>query len=415
MKVTYEHLRGLIFNRPLCIDPDRLAVLVDAVSDRTGVALEQDWIKEANARIDRLSPGAQRAMRGPAKSKQDGARAPYATLNGTAIILVHGTLINRGGWVGAYSGITTTEGIRHQIRSAMADETVQSVIFDFDSPGGQASGSFETASLIRELTATKRTIAVIDDTAASAAYALASACSKILITPSGVAGSIGVVLLHLDHSARLDKAGLAPTLIHAGRKKIDANPYQPLSERVSADLQAEVDAAYAMFVDAVAQGRANLTPAAIRATEAACYVGQAAINAGLADEIGDLESALAELAKPAESAGVSALLSAVPAGSASAAANSVVDPNRIAAFLALPEAVGREDYARIMAGDPQLSIQIAKGALTGMPTKAEREAQARAAAPPPPAPAPPPVKAKTAAQSWDEVVAHINTRMGPGA
>jgi signal peptide peptidase SppA len=228
-------------------------------------------------------------MRGPAKGKQNDAQAPYGISGSTAIIPVHGTLVNRGAWIGSYSELTSTEGIRFQLRSAMTNPDVQSVVLDIDSPGGQVAGAFETAALVRELAAKKRTIAVVDDMAASAGYALASAAAKIMITPSGVAGSIGVVLLHLDHSARLDKAGIVPTLIHAGSKKVDANPYQALPDGVRQDLQDEVDAAYAMFVDAVVEGRPKLTPAAIRATEAACFVGQAAIEAGLADEIGNLE------------------------------------------------------------------------------------------------------------------------------
>jgi capsid assembly protease len=299
--------------------------------------------------------------------------------------------------------------LRFQLRSVLADTDVRALILDINSPGGMVAGTFETAVLIRAVAAKKRTIAVIDDMAASAGYALASAASKIIITPSGVAGSIGCVCLHWDHSARLEKAGIVPSLIFAGRKKVNGNPYQALPDGVRQDLQDEVDAALTMFVDAVAQSRPNLTPAAIRAMEAACYVGQAAIDVGLADEIGDMETALAELAAlkaPGPSADVppAGLIGTATSSGASPPAKTAADPSRIAAFLALPEAVGREDYARIMAMQGT-SIEIAKAALATMPTMAERAARGSSA--PKPVPASP---AKTTAETWDEIISGMNER-----
>lgn len=413
--ITFEHIRGLLFDKPLCIHPDKLAVAVTALAGRTGIAFDPDLVRAANERIDGLPVGGQRAMRGPAKSKPSSTAVPYRIVEGTAIIPIHGSLTNRGAWIGSYSGLTSMEGLRHQVRSAIADEDVTSVLFDIDSPGGQASGTFETAALIRELSGKKQTIAVIDDTAASAGYALASATSKILITPSGVAGSIGVVLMHLDQSRRLDEAGITPSFVYAGKKKIDGNQFQPLRENVRKDLQAEVDAIYEMFVECVAKGRPNLSPAAIEATEAAVYIGRAAIEAGLADQIGDLETALAELSSRAPTAPNKSGLSGMkPAATASAPAPvaNATDPTELAAILALPQAIGREDYARIMASQG-VSVETARKALESLPTKSERVArdaaerkQAAAIADQ--------TRREANTAAWDNVTSDINRRMlGP--
>ncbi|WP_141933571.1 S49 family peptidase [Bradyrhizobium sp. UNPA324] len=294
--ITFEHLKSQLFNRPLLVDADRIAVMIDVLADRTGIAFDPAEIERANVRIDRLPVGARAAMRGPARPRSPNSGDKlYPIEAGTAVIPVHGTLVNRGAWVGPYSGLTSYEGLRRQFREAAADEDVKSVILDVDSAGGQASGAFEIAAVVRELRASKPVVAVVNDMAASAAYALASAATKVIITPSGVAGSIGVVLAHFDHSARLDKAGVRPTLIHAGARKIDANPFQPLPEGVQKNLQAEVDKFYEMFVETVALNRPSLTPAAIRGTEAATFIGKAAIDAGLADQIGGMEEALAHV------------------------------------------------------------------------------------------------------------------------
>ncbi len=90
-------------------------------------------------------------------------------------------------------------------------------------------------------------------------------------------------------------AGVKPTLIFAGAHKVDGHPYGPLPATVKADLRAEIDDFYRMFVECVAAGRRQLSAKAIRDTEAATFMGTAAVAAGLADEIGSFEGALADL------------------------------------------------------------------------------------------------------------------------
>lgn len=139
-------------------------------------------------------------------------------------------------------------------------------------------------------------VAVVNGMACSAAYAIASGARRIVSTPTGVSGSIGVVLLHVDYSKALDKAGVTPTFIFAGARKVDGNPYEPLSKGVKSNLQDEVDRFYDLFVSTVAQGRKGLTEKAIRGTEARTFIGQAAKDAGLVDDIGTFEDALADRA-----------------------------------------------------------------------------------------------------------------------
>jgi signal peptide peptidase SppA len=415
--VTFEHLRAQIFNKALMVDADRLAVLIDSIADRTGIAFDPAEMDRANSRIDRLPAGARKTMRGPARDRSPNSTGKlYPVEAGSAIIAVHGTLVNRGGWIGPFSGLTSYEGLRRQFRDAAADDDVKSVVLDVDSAGGQASGAFELASVVRELRASKSVIAVVNDMAASAAFAIASAATKIVITPSGGVGSIGVVLAHFDHSARLDKAGIRPTLVHAGARKIDANPFQPLPGGVQSNLQAEVDKFYGMFVETVSLNRPTLTPAVIRGTEAAMFIGQAAVDAGLADEIGDIEKALAELrsATPLQATTdglygtrpASALAGTVPAPTAPA---SGLDAARLAAILALPEAVDREDYARNMA-ERDTSVEVCKAALRNMPTKAERAAR-DAAAKRAVAEAAERERSQQITQSWAEVVDKVNAPM----
>jgi len=276
------HIADRVLNRPLLVTPDKAQVVLQVLAGRIGV----------NA------PGANRFEGSDFVEEEPGKfrERPYRVAGGVGIITITGSLVNRGAWVGVNSGKTSYEGIQHQVKTAMADAAVRSVILDLHSPGGEAVGAFETGAMVRLLAASKRTVAVVNGMAASAAYAIASGATEIVTTETGVAGSIGVVLLHADFSRNLANEGITPTLIFAGAHKVDGNPFEPLSDAVREDLQAEVNAFYDQFLKTVALGRgARLTADMARATEARTLIGEAALAAGLADRIGTFESVLAEL------------------------------------------------------------------------------------------------------------------------
>lgn len=299
-----------VLNRPLLVHPDKVPFVLAILDGRFPLGDVSELRAQAEANVSELPLEAQAVMRGPnpGASRFVGeslefddngratARLPYKrTKDGTAIVTVTGALINRGAWVGSYSGETSYEGIKHQLAAAAADPKVASILLDIESPGGEAVGAMEAAQAVREAAKVKPVTAIVNGMAASAGYALASGASRIITTPSGVVGSIGVVLLHADFSRKLDKEGITPTLIFAGKHKVDGNPFEPLSEPVREDLQREVMQFYDLFVATVAAGRRGMSPASIRATEARVFIGEEAVKQGLADDVGTFESVLAEL------------------------------------------------------------------------------------------------------------------------
>ncbi len=297
------HIADRVLNRPLLVHPDKLPIVLSVLEGRLPigplpVSGSSDLPSEAMAVLTGPSPSASRFVGEVADTDpQTGVKTalPYRREGGVAIVSVIGSLVNRGAWLGSYSGETSYEGVKYQIGKAAADPRAHAILLDIESPGGEAVGAFEVAAAVRAAAALKPVVAVVNGMAASAAYAIASGATKIVTTATGMSGSIGVVLLHADYSRQIDKAGVTPTLIFAGAHKVDGNALQPLSDEVKSDLQREVDGFYDLFVETVATGRRNLSAAAIRGTEARTYIGAAAVAEGLADEVGTFESALAEL------------------------------------------------------------------------------------------------------------------------
>jgi signal peptide peptidase SppA len=301
------HIAERVLNTPLLVHPDKLPLVLAVLEGRLPIAAaSEEFSAEAERRIALLPADAQAIMRGPVDASRfagspvgaGGQYLDYAvTADGVALIPVIGSLVNRGAWLGVNSGKTSYEGLQHQVRQAAADPNVKAILLDIASGGGEATGAFETASIVREAAAQKPVTALVNGMAASAAYAIAAGASTIVTTETGVVGSIGVVMMHADYSRKLEKDGVTPTLIFAGAHKVDGHPFAPLADDVRTDLQKEVDQFYSLFVQSVAAGRKQLSPAAIRATEARTFIGADAVAAGLADSVGTFDQVLADLSR----------------------------------------------------------------------------------------------------------------------
>jgi signal peptide peptidase SppA len=152
-------------------------------------------------------------------------------------------------------GSTSTQKFSSALRQALADESVGQILIDIDSPGGSVYGVAELADEIYRARSQKPVVALANSLAASAAYWVGSAASEFYVTPGGEVGSIGVWQAHFDYSEAFASEGVKPTLISAGKYKVEGNPYAPLDEEALGFMQSRVDDYYVAFTKAVAKGR----------------------------------------------------------------------------------------------------------------------------------------------------------------
>ena len=183
--------------------------------------------------------------------------AAASTGTGIAVLPLYGVVTQRGNMVDDISGpgSTSTQQFTSVLRQMLADDTVGQILIDIDSPGGSVYGVAELASEIVKARTQKPVIAVANSLAASAAYWIGCSASEFYVTPGGEVGSIGVWQAHFDYSKALEEEGVKPTLISAGKFKVEGNPYVPLDEQAQAFMQSRVDDYYNAFVEAVAVGR----------------------------------------------------------------------------------------------------------------------------------------------------------------
>lgn len=176
---------------------------------------------------------------------------------GVGIINIKGVIdYSSSIWQMIFGG-SSIEQIKELITEFANSNDVSSIILRIQSPGGVAIGSSELSELIYNLRSQKNIIAFADPYAFSAAYQIGSAANKFYTIKTGQVGSIGTYTIHTDYSEAIKNDGVKVTFIYAGDKKIDGNPYQPLSDSAKADIQGEVDELYNIFVADVARNRAT--------------------------------------------------------------------------------------------------------------------------------------------------------------
>jgi len=176
--------------------------------------------------------------------------------------------------------------LRGWIESAFASDDIGAVVLHMATPGGDVSGGFDLAADIRAMRIkyNKPLIAYTDDNCCSMGYAIASACDRIVASPSANLGSIGVIAQLVDCTKADAMQGIKFEVIGSGDRKADRNPHMGFSEGSIKAVEASVDAMADVFFHLVARHRGR-TPEYWKSLQAGCYIGQNAKEVHLCDEI----------------------------------------------------------------------------------------------------------------------------------
>ena len=230
----------------------------------------------------------------------------YTIENGVAVLPIEGIVAKRMNIVMKISGGTSSELVGRDLRAALADPSVNSILLYIDSPGGSVDGTQELAGEIYNARGKKPIVAFSDGMMASAAYWIGAAADRVIISgDTAQIGSIGVVARHMDVSKYEEKIGVKTSEIVAGRYKRIASQYEPLSESGRQSIQDAVDHVYNVFLgdiaqfrnlslDTVKEGKADTIPWA----DGRVFYGRQAIDAGLVDGVSTLAGLIDKYGDP---------------------------------------------------------------------------------------------------------------------
>lgn len=215
-----------------------------------------------------------------------------------AIIEVEGLLINAksGGFLQPTENDVSL--LVQQLERAEKDPAVKAVVLRINSPGGTVSASdliYQQITRFKTKT-NKPIVASTQEVAASGGYYVALAADQIVVQPTSVVGSIGVIFNTFDVSGTLAKIGARSEAIKSGPLKDMGSPFKPLTDPERAVMQSMVDEYHVRFKELV-KARRHLDDTRLAAvTDGRVFSGQSAVTLGLADKTGLLDDAL-DLAK----------------------------------------------------------------------------------------------------------------------
>jgi len=188
---------------------------------------------------------------------------------------------------------------KEELTKASKDEKIKAVVLRINSPGGTVNASDILYHELKTFKANKKipVIASMMDVAASGGYYLAMATDAILVHPSTVTGSIGVIMLTVNAKGLLEKVGVEANAITSGPRKDMGSPFRTMTAEEKLIFQGVIDSFYDRFLAVVQEGRPHLSADQIKKlADGRIYSGEQAKAAGLVDEVGYLDEAI-DLAK----------------------------------------------------------------------------------------------------------------------
>ena len=190
-------------------------------------------------------------------------------------------------------------GYQHQwtmdaIDDLMYDDSNMGIILFVNSPGGTIYESDELYLKLCEYKEnTERPVyAVMGSMAASGGYYISAPSDKIFANRNTWTGSIGVTIgTIMDFSEFLENSGIKSKTITSGEHKAMGSNLNEMTAEEEAIWRSLVDEAYEQFVEVVADGR-NMDITNVKAiADGRIYSAKQAIDVGLVDELGDIDSA----------------------------------------------------------------------------------------------------------------------------
>ena len=181
------------------------------------------------------------------------------------------------------------------LKRAFAIKSAPAIAIVVNSPGGSPVQSRLIAKRIRDLADEhdKPVLVFVEDAAASGGYFIAVAGDEIIVDPSSIVGSVGVIMAGFGFVGTLEKLGIERRVHTAGNNKSTLDPFLPEKagdiERIK---QFETDI-HNVFIQVVKSRRGNKLKAADDVLfTGEWWTGMRGVELGLVDALGDLHETL---------------------------------------------------------------------------------------------------------------------------
>jgi len=205
---------------------------------------------------------------------------------------------NRIGVIDVTGIISGSQHIVNQVKKFRQDKRIRGIVLRIDSPGGSVGPSQEIYDEVLKTRESGKTIyASMGAMAASGGYYIASAAEKIFANPGTLTGSIGVIMAFTNAKGLMEKIGLQPKIIKAGKYKDIGSPARDMTKKERNLLQSVVDDVHQQFIEAIASGRGISIEEVTTIADGRIFTGRQANALNLVDELGGLQATIDQLSE----------------------------------------------------------------------------------------------------------------------
>lgn len=184
-----------------------------------------------------------------------------------------------------------------ELKKAKEDPQIKGVILNVNSPGGSVYASERIANEIKALKeAQKPVYTVMREMAASGGYYISAPTDRIYASNETWTGSIGVIIQSYSLQGLFEKYGIKEQNITTGKMKDAGSQGRDMSKEEKEYFQGLVDSAFDRFVKIVSEGRGISEREVRKLADGRVYDGSQALANGLVDKIGNLDSAIGDMA-----------------------------------------------------------------------------------------------------------------------
>ncbi|MGP3667060.1 MAG: signal peptide peptidase SppA [Candidatus Bathyarchaeota archaeon] len=193
--------------------------------------------------------------------------------------------------------IYSFQDVTTELNNALRDPSVKALVLYIESPGGYAYPCIEIAEQVKSFVEKKPLIVVMGSECASGAYYIASFATEVITYNNTITGGIGVLAIWVDLTKYYEQQGIKIWVWSTGEGKDFGAPWRSPTEEEKASIQAEVNKIYNKIVEDIKKNR-NLTSEAVEDIKTGRIVyGYEAVKIGLADKVGNINTAIDDAAK----------------------------------------------------------------------------------------------------------------------
>jgi protease-4 len=210
-----------------------------------------------------------------------------------AVLPIEGILLPYSGLEG-FDLVTTPQMISDFMDAAEADDNIDGVLVEINSPGGTPVASHRIAERLHN--SSLPVVGLIGDIGASGGYMVAAATDFVIASPMSDVGSIGVNMSYVEQSEKNEEEGLTYVQLMTGKFKDIGSPERPITDEERELLQGDLDIIHNEFIDIVTEYRELPRAEVVAAADGASMPGARALDANLIDALGNRPEATAALA-----------------------------------------------------------------------------------------------------------------------